>query len=73
MYKWKLVFTLNNGKVIEGVYHGDEINSGDVVKKILGQGQREHTFFGFADKTGTHNIVVYIGNVDAIDVSVYTE
>ncbi len=71
MYRWKLVFTLDNGKVIEGIYEGKEYNSGDVAKVVFGKCSRENSYFGFGDMTRTHNIYVHLGNVVVLDISEY--
>lgn len=68
-YKWKLEFTLNSGKVIEGVMICDFDNSGKVAEKILNV--RDNTYFGFLDTTEKHNILVKIENVAALDISPY--
>ena len=71
MYKWRIVFMFNNGKVIEGIHKSEEHNSGNVLREILGNGAKERTFFGLTDKQNKHNIIVCLENVDAIDISEY--
>lgn len=35
MYKWKVKIILKSGKIVEGYYEGEEINSSDVAKKLF--------------------------------------
>lgn len=67
MYRWLIVITLKSGKEIEVIYQGPEVNSGDVANKVMSGGSMSMN--GFYDKTKTHNILVLVGEIAAIDIS----
>lgn len=69
MYKWRIEFVLNSGKVLVGMLRGSEDNSNDVAKKIL-EGQ-PNEFIGIAGIDETHNLLVKKGEIVAVDISVY--
>lgn len=67
MYKWLVVITLKSGKQIEVIYEGSESQSGEVANKVMTGGL--NTMNGFFDKTKTHNILVLVGEIAALDIS----
>lgn len=67
MNQWLVVITLKSGKDIEVIYEGKETQSTDVANKIMAGGTM--TMNGFLDKTKTHNILVLVGEIAALDIS----
>ena len=67
MYNWLVVITLKSGKQIEVIYECNETNSGEVASKVMAGGP--NTMNGFFDKTKTHNILVLVGEIAALDIS----
>lgn len=67
MYKWNIEITLKSGKTLSVFYKGPEINSGDVANLVLKGGN--YSMNGFLDRTGTHNILVLVGEIAALDIS----
>lgn len=71
MYKWKLVFILNSGKVLEAMYKGEESYSSDVAEKVLSGDL--NSFSGYAGEDETHNLYVKTGDISALDISIWKE
>jgi hypothetical protein len=69
MYRWNVVITLKSGKEINVMYDGRENDSGEVAKKIMAGGVQSMN--GFYDFTRTHNILVLVGEIAALDISEY--
>lgn len=66
-YRWLIVITLKSGKEITVMYEGPEVNSGEVANKIFANGN--NSMNGFYDTTKTHNILVLVGEIAALDIS----
>lgn len=66
MYRWNIDITLKSGKQISVVYEGKEQNSGDVANKVMAGGF--NSMNGFYDSTRTHNILVLVGEIAALDI-----
>lgn len=69
MYRWNVEITLKSGKQISVIYEGRESNSGDVANKVMYGGT--NSMNGFYDSTKTHNILVLVGEIAALDISEY--
>lgn len=69
MYRWNVEITLKSGKQISVIYEGREKNSGDVANKVMAGGT--NSMNGFYDSTKTHNILVLVGEIAALDISEY--
>ena len=69
MYQWNVEITLKSGKQISVIYEGRESNSVDVANKVMSGGTL--TMNGFYDSTKTHNILVLVGEIAALDISEY--
>lgn len=69
MYRWNIDITLKSGKQISVVYEGKEQNSGDVANKVMAGGF--NSMNGFNDHTRTHNILVLVGEIAALDIYEY--
>lgn len=69
MYRWNVEITLKSGKQISVMYEGREKNSGDVANKVMAGGT--NSMNGFYDSTKTHNILVLVGEIAALDISEY--
>lgn len=67
MYQWLVVITLKSGKQLEVIYEGKEAQSGEVANRVMAGGA--NTMNGFFDKTKTHNILVLVGEIAALDIS----
>jgi len=67
MYRWDVEIILKSGKQISVMYEGKEVNSGDVANKVMAGGM--NSMNGFYDSTRTHNILVLVGEIAAIDIS----
>lgn len=66
MYRWNVEITLKSGKQISVMYEGREKNSGDVANKVMAGGTLSMN--GFYDSTRTHNILVLVGEIAALDI-----
>lgn len=69
MNKWLVKFTLKSGVQIEALHVGPETQSTDVAEKALAGGST--TMNGFYDTTMTRNILVLVGEIAALDISVW--
>lgn len=68
MYHWKLKYYLKNGTVIEGIYHGNEKDSGEVAKWLLNGDI--NSFNGCRGADDKSNLLVRNGEIAALDISV---
>ena len=66
-YFWTVVFYMKNGDVIQGLYIGSENSSSDIANKLL-KGN-DNTFNGLCGKDENHNLLVRVGEIQAIDIS----
>lgn len=73
MYKWDILVILKNREKILGLYMGPENNTNDVANNLLGKCNSERYFFGFMDITMSHNVLVNIDEVAAIDISQHVD
>ena len=71
MYRWNVDITLKSGKTINVMYEGIDNASSSVANKIIAGGSNNMN--GFYDSTRTHNILVLVGEIAAIDISEYKE
>lgn len=69
MYRWNVDIILKSGKQISVIYEGKEVNSGDVANKVMAGGTL--SMYGFYDHTKTHNILVLVGEIAALDIYEY--
>lgn len=69
MSSWLVVATLRSGREVTVLYEGPETNSGDVANKVMAGGSL--TMNSFYDKTKTHNILILVGEIAALDISVW--
>lgn len=67
MYNWQVDIILKSGKQITVMYQGPEKNSGEVANKVMAGGMNNMN--GFYDTTKTHNILVLVGEIAALDIS----
>lgn len=69
MNRWRLIFTLKSGSIIEGLHKGSETNSDDIANKYLAG--EPNTFNSMYDSTEKHAIFVNNAEVAALDISVW--
>lgn len=69
MYKWLVDIILKSGKTVTVLYEGPEKDTTGVANKIVAGGS--NSMNGFMDTTGTHNILVMVGEIAALDISVW--
>lgn len=67
MYRWRIVITLKSGKELTVLHEGKEANSGEVANRVMAGDF--NTMNGFYDATKTHNILVLVGEIAALDIS----
>lgn len=66
MNKWNVLFYLNSGNQVEGVYEGHETNSLEVAKNILSDSSKSNKFFDIrVDATKPTQGFVKIDDVSA--------
>lgn len=66
-YFWTVVFYMKNGNVIQGLYIGSENSSSDIANKLLNG--NDNAFNGLFGKDENHNLLVRVGEIQAIDIS----
>ena len=72
MNKWNVLFYLNSGNQVEGVYEGHETSSLEVAKNILSDSGKSNKFFGIrVDAAKPTQGFVKINDVSAFFISVY--
>ena len=69
MYNWLVKITLKSGKELTVLYEGRETQSGDVANRIMAGGP--NSMNGYYDTTKTHNILVLVGEIAALDISTW--
>lgn len=69
MNNWLVIITLKSGKQVEVLYVGPETQSGDVANKVMAGGSTAMN--GFYDTSKTHNVLVLVGEIAALDISVW--
>ena len=68
-YSWTVIFYMKNGDVIHGLYIGSEKSSSDVANNLLKGKGNDNTFNGLFGKDENHNLLVRVGEIQAIDIS----
>lgn len=72
MNKWNVLFYLNSGNQVEGVYEGYETSSLEVAKNILSDSDKSNKFFDIrVDAAKPTQGFVKIDDVSAFFISVY--
>lgn len=72
MNKWNVLFYLNSGNQVDGVYEGHETSSLEVAENILSNSGKSNKFFGIrADVAKPTQVFVKIDDVSAFFISVY--
>ena len=69
MNNWLVNITLKSGKELTVIYEGSETQSGEVANRVMAGGSLSMN--GFYDTTKTHNILVLVGEIAALDISVW--
>ena len=67
MYTWQIDIWLKSGEKIKARYKGDETSSTEVVKRLL-EGKPDNSWMGLIGETDSHNLIVKIGEIVAIDI-----
>ena len=67
MNTWRIEITLKSGKTLTVLYEGPESNSGKVAEFVMQGGTNQMN--GFYDLTKTHNVLVLVGEIAALDIS----
>lgn len=66
-YSWVIQFMLSNGQVMQGVYHGEENNSYDVIKNLL-EGKQEYEFVPLFGKDEDSQLFIKAGDISAVEI-----
>lgn len=67
MNRWNVTIILKSGKELNVIYEGPETQSSEVASKVMTG--NFNTMNGFFDRTKTHNILVLVGEIAALDIS----
>lgn len=67
MYTWQIDIWLKNGEKIKARYKGNETSSTEVVKRLF-EGKLDNSWVGLIGETDSHNLIVKIGEIAAIDI-----
>lgn len=72
MNKWNVLFYLNSGNQVEGVYEGYETSSLEVAKNILSDSDKSNKFFDIrVDAAKPTQGFVKIDDISALFISAY--
>lgn len=67
MYTWQIDIWLKSGEKIKARYKGDETNSTDIMNKLI-HGKLDNDWLGLYGETDSHNVIVKLGEIAAIDI-----
>lgn len=72
MYKWNVLFYLNSGREVEGVYEGDETDSLEVIDKLINGDGKPCSFTGVnTDTPKSAQVFVKVDDISALFISAY--
>lgn len=72
MYKWNVLFYLNSGREVEGVYEGDETDSLEVIDKLINGDGEPCSFTGVnTDTSKSAQVFVKVDDISALFISAY--
>ena len=72
MYKWNVLFYLNSGREVEGVYEGDETDSLEVIDKLINGDGKPCSFTGVnTDTSKSAQVFVKVDDISALFISAY--